>query len=332
MSQKPQHYRSKGLRLDDLPQHRRTRSAVPGGYVYAVEFSTGIIKVGRTNRPRVRVADHLRDAQKFGGSIEQLWLSVEHVNYIDNERSLIQNLGRAHSGYEYYSGLDFNAVVEQAEALSFGVLNDEGRARYLADEERAAQEAGERWARIFKRREGYAVSMENETAAAIFQMLFGIDRKLPVRSDAEPLPASAELAAKLGHYTAVTGVDLEEIAAWSHVDMLRHLAIQHVNAAAMMMLAQAHEQGRDDLTRPNFFGLERTGVSLYAEPDVVETGKGSMVVGVGDSPSGEYAIVGIERASGSAQLELTLAEVDELVESLRSVRETMTLDVDGGAL
>ena len=79
------------INLADLPEHRRSYGR--DGYVYVLEFSTGIVKVGKTRNPRARIATHIEDARKFGASIKCLWLSVQHENYSDNERAVL----RAHA-------------------------------------------------------------------------------------------------------------------------------------------------------------------------------------------------------------------------------------------
>jgi len=73
--------------LNTLPEHRRSNGY--DGYVYVLEFSTGIVKIGKTRNPRARIATHVEDAKKFGATVDQLWLSEWHENYSDNERALL---------------------------------------------------------------------------------------------------------------------------------------------------------------------------------------------------------------------------------------------------
>lgn len=47
----------------------------PDHYLYAIEFSDGVVKVGRTGRIGDRIAAHRRDGKKIGAVIRDCWIS-----------------------------------------------------------------------------------------------------------------------------------------------------------------------------------------------------------------------------------------------------------------
>jgi hypothetical protein len=94
----------------------------PDGYIYAVEFSLGIVKVGRTNNPRARLYQHEKTVCCFGGSVTRAWFSSAHRNWRENERILLEHAGRLGERLaetEYFRGCDFDAVLEGLDWLSF---------------------------------------------------------------------------------------------------------------------------------------------------------------------------------------------------------------------
>lgn len=93
----------------------------PGhGYLYAIKFSTGTVKVGQTRDLFRRMGEHLRDSAAYGVAIVDYWHSEPHPNYLDNEADLIHGcraLGNR-AKREYFHGTDFDAVVTIAAELS----------------------------------------------------------------------------------------------------------------------------------------------------------------------------------------------------------------------
>lgn len=91
------------------------------GYLYAVRFSSGSIKVGQTVEPRHRLHRHSRYARAFGVRVVDAWVSVPHTDYIANETVLLAHLGSVASGRrhrrEFFQGADFDQVVAHAEQL-----------------------------------------------------------------------------------------------------------------------------------------------------------------------------------------------------------------------
>lgn len=89
-----------------------------GVYLYVLQFSDGVVKVGQTVRPAERFAEHERDAKKIGCTTRQRWLSFPYMSS-RHERMLIAyckaNWPRV-QGLEFFEA-DFDEVVEFATEL-----------------------------------------------------------------------------------------------------------------------------------------------------------------------------------------------------------------------
>lgn len=99
---------------------------MPAGFVYALELSTGIIKVGRTDDWERRLGEHTRDCLKRGVTITR----HAHVLVADAEgaeedliRAIGRQLSRTGAGREYFQG-DF-AVARRALSTFGQVRGDE---------------------------------------------------------------------------------------------------------------------------------------------------------------------------------------------------------------
>jgi len=87
---------------------------VPGkGYLYAVAFSTGVIKVGQTIDPRARLGNHRSHAAAYGIAVVNLWISAAHRDYVLSETRLIRECLKLGSRErrEYFSGIEFAPIV-----------------------------------------------------------------------------------------------------------------------------------------------------------------------------------------------------------------------------
>lgn len=96
------------------------------GYLYVIRFETGVVKVGQTNHPSRRIAEHRRDAFAYNVVIIDLWVSGIHDAHLANETKLIAH-ARSVAGStrrEYFHGADFRQVAEFAAGL---VGDSEGR-------------------------------------------------------------------------------------------------------------------------------------------------------------------------------------------------------------
>lgn len=84
-------------------------------HLYVVEFIGHGVKVGVSDKPDKRIAQHHRDAAAFGRQVGRVWLSGPHVEARSNERALKKLAGAA--GRREYLPLEFEPVVEHAETL-----------------------------------------------------------------------------------------------------------------------------------------------------------------------------------------------------------------------
>jgi len=106
---------------DHLPVQDRTR---PGdGYIYLIDFSLGVVKPGRTNQPRKRLAEHDEAVSRFGGRINRWWLSPIHSAWKQNEAALLEaaaQRGRSLRG-EFFADCDYDDILALAERMDFAV-------------------------------------------------------------------------------------------------------------------------------------------------------------------------------------------------------------------
>ncbi|MEO3856130.1 GIY-YIG nuclease family protein [Acrocarpospora sp. B8E8] len=108
--------------------------------IYAIEFSSGVVKVGRTNDTTKRLAAHRKDAAQHHVEITRTWFSPGHHTYLDNETALIGFCAErwpAASGREYFGGADFDSVVAYASDLPMPQLTDAELDQRLMREHRA---------------------------------------------------------------------------------------------------------------------------------------------------------------------------------------------------
>jgi hypothetical protein len=123
------------------------------GYVYVLEFSTGVVKVGRTRNPQQRAAKVAAEAGSFGVRLTRWWLSRPHLLFEDSERHLLTvgcRIGKR-VGPETFR-CDFHEMVAEAQTVGAG--------RYMPAprfESQAVLRAKERRERVRELRdEGYS--------------------------------------------------------------------------------------------------------------------------------------------------------------------------------
>jgi hypothetical protein len=96
-------------------------------YIYVIEFTTGVVKVGQASHKEQRVADHTRTAQKHGTAVARSWVSAEHQEYAQNETALIAFCAERWplaGGREYFANADYDEVVEYAGGLPMTRLTE----------------------------------------------------------------------------------------------------------------------------------------------------------------------------------------------------------------
>ncbi len=103
------------LNVDVMPAGRGE------GYLYVLQFSTGVIKVGQTTRIHRRLGEHRRDAAAFGVNITRCWVSRPHRGFLKTEAALIEACLIAKGRrvrQEYFSGVAFDVAVGFADQLA----------------------------------------------------------------------------------------------------------------------------------------------------------------------------------------------------------------------
>jgi hypothetical protein len=92
------------------------------GHVYVLAFDNGTVKVGQTQNAPQRLSSHKSIARGFGLTVTGEWVSPPHAGYRANEdalKAIAASLGGTPTSQEYFSGVDFAAVVEKAQELTF---------------------------------------------------------------------------------------------------------------------------------------------------------------------------------------------------------------------
>lgn len=120
-----------------MTKPRRTLDELPGlaergGYVYALLFGTGIVRVGRTDDARTDVTALRSEARAFGADLADWWVSVPHVEWVANERALIECcrvLGGRRTGPGCYADADFGLLTGKAHDLPFTKTDSAGPLR-----------------------------------------------------------------------------------------------------------------------------------------------------------------------------------------------------------
>jgi hypothetical protein len=121
--------------LTELPEY----GTLEGSRLYAVEFSNGTVKVGRTQHAARRLRNHHRAGSQFGIRVIGMWVSEDlGGHYATAERALIARL-RDHApivrGNEYFAGISVEQAAAEAESAIGEVranLGDTPAARFLS--------------------------------------------------------------------------------------------------------------------------------------------------------------------------------------------------------
>lgn len=168
--------------------------AASGGYVYAISFDNGTVKVGSTINPNQRIRFHQTTAIQFDITVLDLWLSPELDDYLKAERRLLAAATRL-SGRgllrEWFRGLDFRTLVEIAPI----VISYE--ADFLAP---SASTAADPWIRV---KEALGVDTNARAAACM-----GIPLRTAERMFLNPENSLMRNALKA---RAATGISLDEL-------------------------------------------------------------------------------------------------------------------------
>lgn len=104
--------------VGDYEDHR---GLGPGeGSVYVVAFAAGLVKVGRSERPFMRLRRHVAEAERHNNPVVRAWISVPHVEFNANERALkrwVAKQGDLIHGSEYFRGITADDIIRFATTL-----------------------------------------------------------------------------------------------------------------------------------------------------------------------------------------------------------------------
>lgn len=83
-------------------------------YLYVIEFQNGTVKVGRTTNPDKRLSDHRSTGKALGVPVTRAWVSDAHEGSEATEQMLLNVLGQATEGREWFREVMFLHAVERA--------------------------------------------------------------------------------------------------------------------------------------------------------------------------------------------------------------------------
>lgn len=109
INQKIQEYTEQSREL-----RRQCHAEFDDGYIYVVQFSSGVVKPGKTRNPDWRMGQHARLAEFHGAPIVRSWVSGKHLGISQTERRLLkfcEETGTCLSG-EYFADVRFEAARE----------------------------------------------------------------------------------------------------------------------------------------------------------------------------------------------------------------------------
>lgn len=100
------------------------------GHLYAIEFSSGTVKVGRSRDLIRRIDTHLAAATVHGATADRIWIS-EPVDRLDErEKELLAFCAarwKLAAGSEYFCDADIAAIIKQANSSGAGTRELQGR-------------------------------------------------------------------------------------------------------------------------------------------------------------------------------------------------------------
>lgn len=87
------------------------------GHLYVLEFSSGVVKVGRSVQPTERIRDHVAAARRFGVTLGRSWTSDAVVDEVVAEALMLAEIARTTGGRkrdEWVNDISFAHAVEVA--------------------------------------------------------------------------------------------------------------------------------------------------------------------------------------------------------------------------
>lgn len=205
-----------------------------GGYAYVIEFDGGLVKVGMTQDPQIRIASHVSHAGIFGVRPLRGWLSPLHEDPARTEGELIAvatGLGGKPTGREYFRGADFTKIVASAATFTYPPVDFE-----------AAEQRGQEFRDALVRTFGGKSSPET-LIAEVFGRI-GDAYALPdLSGEAIPHDLIRLVAESLGASVA-------EVLEMDYVGIVEATNLARVKSEALKLRLHAASNGRADLLRP----------------------------------------------------------------------------------
>ncbi len=125
--------------IEERIQAGRRLSPADEGHVYVIQFSTGVVKVGKAVRPKTRLSHHALQARVHGVSVAASWTSERHPGHGGTKRQLIDHCAsqgtRIADGNKYFTGISFEDARDFAARLIAAV---NGNMRATWEEAQAA--------------------------------------------------------------------------------------------------------------------------------------------------------------------------------------------------
>jgi len=229
------------------------------GYLYILELDSGVIKVGKATTPHVRLRNHISNAAAMGRVVVRGWVSTPHKNFSENEQELIRACAAKASRVirrEYFEGIGIAAARDLVRAMEF--------LPWTSQDEQAAQERVDRIARVWRSvGSGSKIAVTQSYIDAAERWL-RFDRSAPMPdgtsravtdpSDVDTPPfvsRDSEVYQLLERIANAKGVDIEEVADWSYIDVIGDLLTTQALTTKQEWIIFAYESGRDDLlSRP----------------------------------------------------------------------------------
>ena len=216
------------------------------GYVYAVEFSDGTVKVGKAKSLHSRLSNHRHDAEKFALSIKRWWGSPLHRGYENSEKRLIAHAtetGEVQGGREYFVGVDFDRLV----AAALEVEMDPTPEHQAAAEVQKGRESVREFFGPIVERSHSTVSVDSWHAAVAIDAFFNPTQDLPAMTGDLPAETINQFEGLAEDIARRDGISTEEVMDWSGYEWLCHLLDTSVEIAKINMRLRITDEGRDDL-------------------------------------------------------------------------------------
>jgi hypothetical protein len=129
--------------MSQADHHRRRIARQNSGFIYVIQFSTGLLKVGQSRDLPKRLKQHRDGAHRQRQAVVSSWGSPRHTSHTANEDRLIsfclKHYGPAVHGKETFENASFAEVVSYAESLSFPVLTGQDVDRLMRKEDGVAE-------------------------------------------------------------------------------------------------------------------------------------------------------------------------------------------------